>query len=94
MRQGIGDAKEEKWFVRAQPSYKPTLISGWAHMATQVTVIIEARGSRAGKAIISYATALSIPLEKVIVRLDGLYGNTAPLRDFLGLGLAVIGRVP
>jgi hypothetical protein len=47
---------------------------------------------RAGRSIVNYAKALSIPLEKVIVRLDGLYGNTAPLLDLLGLGLAVIGR--
>jgi hypothetical protein len=46
----------------------------------------------AGETIVRYAKALSISPEKVIVRLDGLYGNSAPLRDILGLGLAVIGR--
>src|SRR5436305_1896728 len=47
---------------------------------------------QAGKAIIHYATVLGIPLQKIIVRLDGLYGNTAVLLDLLALGVAVIGR--
>jgi hypothetical protein len=47
---------------------------------------------RAGEAIVRSAKALSLPVQKVIVRLDGLYGNSAPLADLLSLGLVVIGR--
>lgn len=47
---------------------------------------------RAKETIISYAKAVSVSLEKVIVRLDGRYGNTAPLLDLVGRGLAGIGR--
>ncbi len=45
--------------------------------------------------IASYATKLSLPLSHVVVRLDGLYGNAAPLADLLtpaGLGVVVRGR--
>jgi hypothetical protein len=44
------------------------------------------------QAITAYATALSIPLSQVLVRLDGLYGNAAPLVDLLTSGLGVIVR--
>ncbi len=47
---------------------------------------------RAVQAISAYAIALSIPLSQVLVRLDGLYGNAAPLADVLGSGLGVIVR--
>ena len=46
------------------------------------------------QSITAYATALSLPLSQVLVRLDGLYGNAAPLVDLLtsGLGLIVRGK--
>lgn len=47
---------------------------------------------RALEAITWYATALSLPLSQVLVRLDGLYGNAAPLTDVLQTGLGVIAR--
>src|SRR5260370_8361899 len=47
---------------------------------------------RALEAITWYATALSLPLSHVLIRLDGLYGNAAPLTDVLPAGLAVIPR--
>ena len=47
---------------------------------------------QAVKAITTYATALSIPLAQVLVRVDGLYGNAAPLVDLLTSGLGVIVR--
>ena len=36
--------------------------------------------------ISSYATSLSLPLSHVLTRLDGLYGNAAPLADLLAAG--------
>ncbi len=47
---------------------------------------------RALEAITWYATALSLPLSHVLIRLDGLYGNAAPLTDVLHTGLGVIAR--
>lgn len=50
---------------------------------------------RARGVIASYATKLSLPLSRVLVRLDGLYGNAAPLADLLtpdGVGVVVRGR--
>jgi hypothetical protein len=43
--------------------------------------------------IATYAAALSFPLSQVIIRLDGLYGNAAPLADLLAAeGPAVVVR--
>src|SRR5260370_1067444 len=42
--------------------------------------------------IISHAAQLSLPLAKVLLRLDGLYGDAAPLIDVLTAGLGVIAR--
>jgi hypothetical protein len=51
---------------------------------------------RARNVIETYAHALSFPLSHVVIRLDGLYGNAAPLVDLLaaetGEGPAVIVR--
>jgi len=92
VRQDIGDAREGKWFVRARPSRPPHTHQWLGTYGNAGNGDYRGELRRAGRAIISYATALSLPVGKVIVRLDGLYGNTAPLRDLLGLGLAVIGR--
>jgi hypothetical protein len=40
----------------------------------------------------SYATQLAFPTAAVLLRLDGLYGDAAPLIDVLGAGLGVIAR--
>lgn len=47
---------------------------------------------RAIQVITSCATRLAIPLSQVLVRLDGLYGNAAPLTDVLRAQLGVIAR--
>lgn len=36
--------------------------------------------------ISSYASALALPLSHILTRLDGLYGNAAPLADLLAAG--------
>jgi hypothetical protein len=41
---------------------------------------------RARAVIESYATSLALPLSQVLIRLDGLYGNAAPLADLLAAG--------
>ena len=50
---------------------------------------------RAREVITSYASRLALPLSHVLVRLDGLYGNAAPLADLLapgGPGVVVRGK--
>jgi hypothetical protein len=42
--------------------------------------------------IASYATRLELPLASMLVRLDGLYGDAAPLLDVFSAGLGVIVR--
>ncbi len=47
---------------------------------------------RAIQAITSYAQARSLPLSAILIRLDGLYGDAAPLIDILTAGFGVIVR--
>ena len=47
---------------------------------------------RATQVISSYATTLGVPLASVLLRLDGLYGDAAPLTDVLATGLGMIAR--
>ena len=48
--------------------------------------------ARALETIISYAGWVCLPLSQIVVRLDGLYGNAAPLADLLSSGVGVIVR--
>jgi hypothetical protein len=47
---------------------------------------------RALQAVTWYAMAHALPLSQVVIRLDGLYGDAAPLTDVLRTGLGVIVR--
>lgn len=47
---------------------------------------------RAIQTITSYATALSLSRSQILIRLDGLYGNAAPLADVVTSGLGLIAR--
>src|SRR6266571_4661989 len=47
---------------------------------------------RALQVITSYATAHKLLLSQILVRLDGLYGNAAVLREVLDTGVGIIGR--
>lgn len=44
------------------------------------------------QAITAYATAFAQPLARVVVRVDGLYGNTVPITEILASGCGAIGR--
>jgi hypothetical protein len=48
--------------------------------------------ARALEAVISYAGWLCMPLSQILIRLDGLYGNAAVLKDVLQSGMGVIVR--
>ncbi len=47
---------------------------------------------RATQVITSYATKLGVPPTSILVRLDGLYGDAAPLLDILSASLSVVAR--
>src|SRR5579859_3856745 len=47
---------------------------------------------RAIRVIMSYATQLGLSPASILVRLDGLYGDAAPLLDVLSAGLSLITR--
>src|SRR5713101_4895079 len=47
---------------------------------------------RALEATTKYATALSLPVSQVLIRLDGLYGNAAPVTDVLHAGFGLLAR--
>lgn len=47
---------------------------------------------RAIQLLIAYAKQVAIPLQNVVIRLDGLYRNAAPLTDVLSSGLGLITR--
>jgi hypothetical protein len=47
---------------------------------------------RAIPVITNYATKLALPISSVLLRLDGLYGDAAPLIDVLTAGLGMIAR--
>ena len=49
---------------------------------------------RATQVLIGYAEQVVIPPTNVVIRLDGLYGNAAPLSDVLTSGLGLIAREP
>jgi hypothetical protein len=47
---------------------------------------------RATQVITTYATKLGLPLTFMLLRLDGLYGDAAPLLDVFSAGLGVLAR--
>jgi len=47
---------------------------------------------RVAQVITSYAAQMELPTTSMLVRLDGLYGDAAPLLDVLSAGLGVIAR--
>src|SRR5713101_6390120 len=47
---------------------------------------------RALEATTKYAAALSLPVSQVLIRLDGLYGNAAPVTDVLHAGFGLLAR--
>lgn len=47
---------------------------------------------RALEALTWYALSQQLPLSQMLIRLDGLYGNAAPLMQALTTGMGVIGR--
>src|SRR5712692_2592477 len=47
---------------------------------------------RALEAPTRYATALALPVSQVVIRLDGLYGNAAPVTDVLHAGFGLLAR--
>jgi hypothetical protein len=49
---------------------------------------------RSIQVLIGYAKQVALPRSSIVIRLDGLYGNAAPLSDVLISGLGLIAREP
>ena len=47
---------------------------------------------RALQVLLDYGKQVGVLAQQIVIRLDGLYGNAAPLRDVLSSGLGVIAR--
>jgi len=47
---------------------------------------------RAIQVLLGYAKQMTVPPSSIVIRLDGLYGNAAPLSDVLTAGLGLIAR--
>jgi hypothetical protein len=47
---------------------------------------------RAIQVLLSYGKQIGVPAQQIVIRLDGLYGNAAPLSEVLTSGLGVIAR--
>jgi len=47
---------------------------------------------RAIQVLLGYGKQVGVPAQRIVIRLDGLYGNAAPLSDVLASGLGVIAR--
>ena len=69
-----------------------TRINGWAPFSGPGNGDYRGELRQALQAITAYAAAFALPLAHVIVRVDGLYGNTAPLHEILSSQCGVIGR--
>jgi hypothetical protein len=85
-------ASEEKSYEPERRCCKPTPTIGWAPLGMLATGIIGANCCVPSKRSSASALALSLPLSAILIRLDGLYGNAAPLIDILTVGLGVIVR--
>jgi hypothetical protein len=47
---------------------------------------------RAIQVLLNYGKQVGVPAQQIVIRLDGLYGNAAPLSDVLTSGLGVVAR--
>ncbi len=89
---GISGASEDRWGEPGPRCYSHTRINGSAPFQVQETAKTLAELRQGLQAITVYAAALALPLSQVVVRIDGLYGNTAPVNEILSWKLGVIGR--
>lgn len=87
------------WRANGEKSYEAeprcsmrTRRAGWAQMPGAGNGDYRGELLRAIKAITQLSQAWSIPLSRILIRLDGLYGNVALLIDLLSSGLGVVVR--
>ncbi len=90
--QGSKDASGEKLSGRAQECSRHIRIRSSARMPGPGNGDYRGELRRAIAVIASYAAKLGLPPTAVLLRLDGLYGDAAPLMDVLTAGLGVIAR--
>ena len=70
----------------------PIRINFWARMAGAGNGDYRAELKRAIQVMSKYATTHKLLPSQILVRLDGLYGHAAVLRDVLDMDLGLIGR--
>src|SRR6266699_7054062 len=95
----IRSARQATPGANGEKSFVPVLLCGPSH-THQFLGTFGAPGNgdyrgdlcRAIAVISSYATPLGLSRASILVRLDGLYGDAAPLLDVLLAGLGVITR--
>src|SRR6266849_8928611 len=90
--QGTRDARGGKSCEPAPRFCKPIRINSWARMAGSGNGDYREELKRALQVITSYATTHKLLLAQILVRLDGLYGNAAVLKDILDAEVGLIGR--
>src|SRR6266487_1093551 len=91
-RRAIRGASGEKWRVPARLFSRRIRTSFWARMAGPGNGDYRGELLRAISVITSYAIKQALPTASVLLRLDGLYGDAAPLIDVLTAGLGVIAQ--
>src|SRR5258708_6916913 len=91
-RRVIWDGSVEKSCVPVRSSSRHIRINFWARMPGPGNGDYRGELLRTLQVITSYATKRALPLAQVLLRLDGLYGDAAPLIDVLTIGLGVIAR--
>lgn len=91
-RRATPDGSEEKSFVPVLLCFRCIPISSSARMPGAGNGDYRGELQRAIGMSRSYATHLGISPASILVRLDGLYGDAAPLLDVLSANLTVIVR--
>jgi hypothetical protein len=91
-RRATRGASGEKWYAPARSYSRHIRISFSARMPGPGNGDYRGELLRAIGVITSYATKCALPTASVLLRLDGLYGDAAPLIDVLTAGLGVIAQ--
>jgi hypothetical protein len=88
----VFDASAGKWFVPAPPFGPPHTQQWMGTFGERGNGDYRGELLRAAEVVAAYQTPLHLPLDHAIVRLDGLYGNGAIVKDLDTIGLGYVMR--
>jgi hypothetical protein len=88
----IRDANAAKWCAPAPLCFRPIPISRLRTFGGSGNGDYRGELLRAVQVLLGYGKQVGIPAQQIVIRLDGLYGNAAPLSSVLTSGLGVIAR--